>query len=95
MESITLNIRYDMPTDMWDKLSQVYESLPGWRGYILDGCPVWASLTEPERSISASVEPSGLLIDGDMPEKEFDAWISTFMQEASKALGFQVKDAEQ
>jgi hypothetical protein len=36
-----------------------------------------------------------LLIDGDMPEKEFDAWISTFMQEASKALGFQVKDAVQ
>ena len=69
--------------------------MPGCAGYILDGCPVWKSINEQEKSISASVEPSGLLIDGNMSDSEFNEWLSKFTVSASNALGFKVKDAEE
>lgn len=28
-----LNIRYDLPDEVWDKVSKVYERMPGWIGY--------------------------------------------------------------
>jgi hypothetical protein len=94
METITLNIPYDMPEEKWHKLTKVYESMPGWTGYILDGCPVWKSVIE-KKSISASVEPSGLLINGDMSDSEFKEWLTKFKASASKVLGFKVKEAEE
>ncbi|MDO8268455.1 MAG: hypothetical protein Q7T32_11585 [Moraxellaceae bacterium] len=94
MVSITLNIPFDMSSESWEKLSDVYRSMSGWQGYVIDGCPVWCSLIENKRNISASVEPSGLLIEGDFSESEFNHWITVFMDSASLALGFQVKDAE-
>lgn len=27
-----LNIRYDLPDEVWEKVSKVYESMPGWIG---------------------------------------------------------------
>ena len=95
MGTITLNIPYDMPDEKWQDLAKVYEGMPGWAGYILDGCPVWKSIKEEEKSISASVEPSGLLIEGNMSDTEFEEWLSKFTASASHALGFKVKDAEE
>ena len=95
MGIITLNIPYDMPEEKWFKLAKVYESMPGWSGYILDGCPVWYSVNDNEKSISASVEPSGLLIEGNMSESEFNVWLINFKASASEVLGFTVEDAEE
>jgi hypothetical protein len=95
MGTITLNIPYDMPEEKWQELVKVYENMPGWAGYILDGCPVWKSISEEEKSISASVEPSGLVIDGNMSDYEFNEWLNKFTVRASNVLGFIVKDAEE
>ena len=84
-----------MPEEKWNELAKIYESMPGWSGYILDGCPVWKSIKEDKKSISASVEPSGLLIEGDMPDSEFKEWLSKFISGATVVLGFEVKDAEE
>jgi hypothetical protein len=28
-----LNIRYDLPDEVWAKVSKIYENMPGWIGY--------------------------------------------------------------
>ena len=60
MNRVTLNIPYDMPDDKWIIVSQIYKTMPNWQGYVDDGCPVWN--IEDGETISASVEPSGLVI---------------------------------
>ncbi len=44
----------------------------------------------------ASVEPSGLLIEGNMPSEEFSIWTDKFIfiNLASEALKFEVKNTE-
>ncbi|MDX1593772.1 MAG: hypothetical protein R3298_05945 [Gammaproteobacteria bacterium] len=43
--------------------------------------------------VVASVEPSGLVIEGDMSPEEFATWLVLFVDRASAALGFEVRDA--
>ena len=94
MESITLNIRYDLPDDVWEKIGEVYSTMPGWKGYINDNCPVWESSSDSTKSISASVEPSGLVIEGNFETNEFNNWVGEFCQKTSELVGYEVKDAE-
>ena len=93
--SRTYNIRYDMPNEKWQKLALVYEQLPEWKGFCVDGCSAWyGNEDSDDKYLGASVEPSGLLVEGMLPEKEWLRWDEAFRQMASKALGFKVRDAE-
>lgn len=95
MHSITMNIPYDMSAEDWTRLAAVYEAMLGWQGYLPDGCPVWYPDGPDKGEISASVEPSGLLLEGDVSEATWKLWLSEFMQRTSAALGFAVRDAEE
>jgi hypothetical protein len=93
MERIALNIPYDMPDDKWLIIDAIYKSMPGWQGYIGNGCPVWE--IGAGQTVTASVEPSGLCIEGGSPETDISEWVATFIKHATDKLGFTVKDAEE
>ena len=93
MDRVTLNIPYDMPDEKWDIVDSIYRSMPGWKGYIQGGCPVWD--VDGGHTISASVEPSGLCLEGSSPDADIGEWVNLFISRASPQLGFVVRDAEE
>ncbi len=89
--SITLNVRYDQPQADWEKVGQVYESMPGWRAtghdqswFGAEGEPVW---------IWASVEPSGIQFESEMDVDAWETWLGQLCDRLSSALGRPVQDA--
>ncbi len=99
-DSRNLNIRYDLPEEIWDKVTQVYESMNGWLGFNDDkgdeeSVPYWFSFNEDEKCISASVEPSGLnFIALNIAEDEWESWLNNFKKVATEKLGFIVGELE-
>ena len=81
-----LNIRYDLPDELWAKVAKLYERMPGWMGY-KSGIPHWFGTEEDEVFIEASVEPSGLSFYAQMNSEDWASWIEAFKLEASKVLG--------
>ena len=95
MIETTLNIPLDMQDHQWEILSDVYKELDGWSGYSEDGLPVWYS--DPDcggEGVTASAEPSGLLLISNLPSELWESWLNTFIEKASEKLQFIVKDAE-
>ncbi len=96
-----LNIRYDLPKEIWDKIPLVYEKMDGWLGFGEEekgqkGIPYWFGYYENEKSIFASVEPSGLQFEAyNMEENELIQWKSNFKQIATEILGFKVGEIEE
>ncbi|WP_333651628.1 hypothetical protein [Lacrimispora sp.] len=66
-QDINLNIHYSAPEEVWNKISEVYKSMPYWAGnekevkWIGKKIDLWAS-----------VEPSGIQIAGTMPDHIWD-----------------------
>ena len=87
-----MNIRYDAPREVWRKVAQIYEQLPGWLGY--DGVPYWFGKNDDggSKMVSASVEPAGLQVSSYMEDDEWAEWLGTFTRMASAALGYAVGD---
>ena len=78
-QECNLNIIYDLPKEIWDKLPLVYEKMNGWIGFGKEGkgeigTPYWFGYDEEVKSISASIEPSGLKFFANMEPTE---WIET------------------
>lgn len=92
-QSVTLNVSYELPDDVWSKIAIEYERMPGWLGYE-NGIPIWFGREGDPENISASVEPSGLLIDGEMEAGKWRDWVDQLCSNLSTVLGYQVKDAE-
>lgn len=88
-----LNIRYDQSDEQWNKLSNVYENMPGWIGYA-NGIPYWFGKEEQDVFVTASVEPSGLAFHAQLSDYEWEVWIEHFKSEATKALGYIVGEPE-
>lgn len=95
MQNITLAIPYDLPPTERRKLAAIYQEMPGWLGLGEDGCPTWFGEDGTPRFLWASVEPSGLLISGELGDDEWKAWIERFMRRATEVLGFPVVDADE
>lgn len=93
-QKMNLNIRYDAPQEVWDKLSLIYEKLAGWMGYY-NNIPYWFSFDEGEKHICASVEPSGLQFSGRMPEYEWNGWRRAIKAIATEMLGYKVGEIEE
>lgn len=94
MQSVTLNIRHDMPDSRWSALARVYEEMPGWQGYGADNCPVWSPDGPGLGDITASVEPSGLLFEVKLPESSWKRWLEEFIERATVAVRHPVEDAD-
>jgi hypothetical protein len=76
------------------------KKMPGWLGFGKNGngesgIPYWFSHNENEKSILASVEPSGLQFLAKMEVDDWTEWKSKFKLEATKALGFKVGEIEE
>lgn len=94
--SVTLNIPYDLSPGQWQSLVEVYKTMPGWiDGSGREGCPMWWPDGIGAGMIGVSVEPSGLLISGDVSQLMWSRWISEFERCATAALGFRVHDAQE
>ena len=91
-QSITLNLPYNLPDDLWARVLVVYEGMPGW--LCLNELPRWFGSDSDPRHIWASVEPSGLLLEGQLEGDEWAKWTATLCNRLSNALGFEVRDAD-
>ncbi|KWX72138.1 hypothetical protein AMQ84_25985 [Paenibacillus riograndensis] len=88
-----LNIWAHLPDEVWDRVADIYESMPGWIGDI-DGIPHWFGQEEDDVFIQASVEPSGLSFYAQMNQSDWDSWRDRFKSEATRVLGFEVGEPE-
>lgn len=94
-QEATLNIWYNLPNEIWEKIPAVYQSLPGWLGFGKDGygeegIPYWYSYENDHKIVYASVEPGGLQLCGRMDDNEWALWLNAFKETASRMLGFKV-----
>ncbi len=102
--SETYNVHYLRMNEVrWEALGRVYEHLPGFWG-VHSGIPYWFGIepddldTEPNCQTSylcASVEPSGLLVEGCLPPEDWVQWQEAFLLLTPAAVGFLVKPAEE
>ncbi len=100
LQECNLNIRYDLPKEIWDKIPLVYEKMNGWIGFGKDGkgengIPYWFSYNENEKSIYASVESSGLHFVAKMELDEWTEWKSEIKKVATEILEFKVGEIEE
>lgn len=100
LHECNLNIRYDLPKEIWDKIPLVYEKMNGWIGFGKDGkgengIPYWFSYNENEKSIYASVEPSGIHFVAKMELDEWIEWKSEIKKVATEILEFKVGEIEE
>jgi hypothetical protein len=91
----TYNLSYEMPDAEWQKLAVVYQQLPGFCGYDGSGCPMWYGREGDAKHLWASVEPSGLIVEGSLDDREWLLWDAEFRAKASRVLGFEVTDADE
>lgn len=92
LHEMNLNIRYDAPKEIWDKVGSIYEALEGWVGY--DCGAYWFSFDEREKHVTASVEPSGIHFTALMEEREWNLWVATVKRIATEKLGYKVGEIE-
>lgn len=91
--SVNLNIWYNSPKEVWDIIPEIYSEMAGWHGFI-DNFPFWFGNESDEKYITASVEPSGLQINGKLESDEWKLWIEEFKKTATEKLGFEVGEPE-
>lgn len=95
MKTVTLNLPYDLSEAQWQAVDEVFQSMDGWLGYSdADRIPRWYGAENDDRFIWASVEPSGLLIEGNVEAKLWTGWISMLCARLSLRLNREVCDAE-
>ncbi len=86
---INLNIHYSAPEEVWNKIGDVYRTMPYWAGDEME--IKWKG---PNIELWASVEPSGLQIAGDMPEEIWDEWYCELKSKLTKVLGYEIGEPE-
>ncbi len=95
-----MNIRYDLPKEIWEKVELVYAQMPGWLGFGkkgmgYEGLPYWYSFNGDEKYIFASIEPGGLQFEANMNEDEWLLWKANFKKIATEILRFKVGEIEE
>jgi hypothetical protein len=95
INDITLSLPYDLTDKQWSVVAEVFRGMQGWIGDTeTDNIPQWYGVEGSERYILASVEPSGLLLVGNLPARDWMGWISVLCARLSLRLGIEVRDAE-
>lgn len=91
-QRITLDVRYDQPQEMWDAVLAAYRAMPGWMES--DDLPHWFGSESDKKYVMASVEPGGIVFEGEMETVEWEQWVADLCAQLSTALGRPVRDAE-
>lgn len=86
---INLNIHYSAPDDIWCRISKVYEETPYWAGDA--PLPHWIG---ENIDLTASVEPSGIQISGEMPESIWKDWYKNLKDKLTDVLGYEIGEPE-
>lgn len=86
---VNLNIHYTAPDWVWEKIADVYRSMPYWREgenpcWKGEGIELWVS-----------VEPGGIQIAGTMPDDIWDKWYSELKAKLTKELGCEIGEPEE
>ncbi|UDL05995.1 hypothetical protein [Marinobacter sp. CA1] len=91
LQSITLNVPFDLPDEDWDKIMAVYREMDGW----IEGkdFPYWYGIEGDAQFILVSAEPSGLVFSGNVNHDFWIAWITKICAKLSLALNREVHDA--
>ena len=89
-QSITLNLPYELSDAEWGKISTVYRSMDGW----IEDHSSWFGPPESEQYVTASSEPSGLLVEANIDPIHFRGWLTKLCARLTAALGREVYDAE-
>lgn len=91
-QSITLNLPYDLTDSEWEKVMTVYRAMNGW----VEGqdVPCWFGALDGPQFVAASVEPSGLVVSGNLEPLLFRGWVTKLCAKLTAALGREVYDAE-
>jgi len=93
--TITLSLPYDLSGEQWAAVDRVFQSMDGWLGRKqIDNTPQWYGDESDERFVWASVEPGGLLLEGELEPKVWTGWISVLCARLSLALQMEVRDVE-
>ncbi len=87
--NINLNIHYTAPKWVWDKIDEVYRSMP----YFDESAPypTWKS---EGILIEASAEPSGLQFYGDLPEDVWEEWYGELREKLEESLDTEIGEPE-
>ncbi|KQV79637.1 hypothetical protein [Rhizobacter sp. Root1221] len=89
---VTLNVRHDQPQEAWEAMLKVYESMPGWIGAV--DLPRWFGTEQDATHVWASVEPGGVVFEGQMEQERWERWLAELCARLSAALERPVHDAE-
>ena len=91
-QTITLNLPYDLSELEWEKVARVYREMGEW----VEGQEVacWFGPINTARFVAASVEPSGLLVTGNIDSQLFRGWVTKLCAKLTASLGREVYDAE-
>ena len=87
---VNLNIHWDAPREVWQKISEVYKTMPYWVKN--NNAPLWVG---ENIHLCASVEPSGLQISGKMPDDIWEEWYSDLKKKLTVALGYEIGEPEE
>lgn len=86
---INLNIHYTTPDHLWEKIGEVYASMPYWAAE--EKTPCWRA---EDIEITASVEPGGIQISGEMPEEIWESWYAELKEKLTIALEYEIGEPE-
>lgn len=86
---VNLNIHYSAPDGVWDKIDEIYQSMPYWNENAT--FPEWKG---DDIELSASLEPSGLQVQGRMPDDIWEIWYAQLKQKLTEALGYEIGEPE-
>jgi len=91
-QAITLNLSRDLTESEWSRVMAVYRDMGDW----VEGQPLpcWFGPLDSPRFVAASVEPSGLLVSGNIEPLLFRGWVTKLCAKLTAALGREVYDAE-
>lgn len=72
-------------------IREVYRSMEYWCGFENGGSPTWRG---DNIELSASVEPGGIQISGEMPDEIWSKWYSELKSKLSAKLGYDIGEPE-
>ncbi len=88
-QDVNLNIPYSAPLYIWDKIGEVFASMPYWNGKE-EGLR-W---TGPDIDLWASAESGGIQIAGTMPDEIWEKWYAALKEKLGNALDYEIGEPE-
>ncbi|MBQ5319144.1 MAG: hypothetical protein J6K17_08625 [Oscillospiraceae bacterium] len=92
---INLNIHYSIPNELWNKVIDVFRSMPYWvEDEINKDCLFWYD-EEDCVELYCSVEPGGIQISGLMMYEIWRKWYPKLKNKLTEALGYEIGEPEE